>query len=81
MLTRFSTISAKLDPLADLLSAAVNDDRLHTDQLQKGNIGDDTLLQDGIRHSGSAVFDNYLFTAELADIGKGFYENIRLLDP
>src|SRR5699024_465662 len=46
------------DPLADLLAAAVDNNRLESDQLQEGHVLNHPLLQFLINHGASAVFHN-----------------------
>ena len=77
----FRGLAGEFDPFADFFSSAVNNDRLHTDKLEERHILDDTLLQVGIRHCGSTVFDYDRLSVKLADIGQRFDEYLRLFQP
>ena len=77
----FRGLSGEFDPFTDFFSTAVNNDRLHTDKLEERHILDDTLLQVGIRHCGSAVFNYDRLSVKLADVGQRFDEYLRLFQP
>ena len=54
-------------------------DRLESNQLQKGHITDYTFLQLFIYHGASAVFYNDYFPVKFLNIGKGLYQDGRFL--
>ena len=56
--------------VADVGSAAVNDDRVDPDVLEKSYIVHDRLLQVFVDHGISAVLDNECLASHLPDIRK-----------
>ena len=68
-----------LDPAADVLSSAVNDDRLKAYQLQKHHILDHVHLQGIVGHGAAAVFYNNDLAVEPLDIREGFDEHLGLM--
>ena len=60
-----------IDPAADFLATAVNDDRFESDQLQKNNVLDDIRFEFFVQHGTPTVFYNYDLTVKALYIRKG----------
>ena len=58
------------NPFANFLAAAVYNDRLEANQLQKNDVLDHVCLQFFIQHSASAIFYYYDFTVKTLYIRK-----------
>ena len=72
-------LTALLDPAADGLAAAVHDDGLEADELEQGNILDDTALQLFIAHCAAAVLDDDDLAVEFLNIGERLDQHLCLL--
>ena len=64
-----------IDPAADFLTAAMNDDRFESDKFQKNYIFDNVCFQFFIKHCASAVFYYYNLTIETLYIRKRFNQS------
>jgi len=55
---------------ADLGAAAMDHDRIHTDELHQHDVAREPILQGRIHHGVAPVFDHEGLALELSDIGK-----------
>ncbi len=64
--------------IVDLRSAAVDDDRIHADQFEQDDVARKAVLEALVGHCIAAVFDDNGLAMEIADIGQGLGQNLRL---
>ena len=67
-----------LQQVADLRAAAVDDDRVHPDELQHHDVAGEARLQRGLDHRVAAVLDDDRLVVEALDVGQRLGENLRL---
>ena len=68
-----------VNPAADFLATAMNDDRFESDQFQKYDVFDDICLQFFIQHGTSAIFYHYDLTVKTLDIRECFNKSLCLV--
>ena len=64
--------------IVDLRSAAVHHDRVHADQLEQDHVAREAVLEALVGHGVAAVFDDDGLAVEIADVGQGLGQNLRL---
>ena len=69
-LNEFALFSDSAQSIADLRAAAVDDNRIHSDEFQKHDITSKGSLQPFLRHGVSAVFDHNRLTVKFLNKGK-----------
>ena len=68
----------RLQQVADLRPAAVDDHRVHADQLQHHDVAREARLERGLRHRVAAVLDDDRLVVEAPDVGQRLGEDLRL---
>ena len=78
-LDKLALFADLLQQVIDLRTAAVDDHRIHANQLEQHHIACEAFLQLGVGHGVAAVFDDDRLVEEALDIRQGFGEGMGFL--